>query len=130
MTEPTPPPKYWIPAVVICAVVFLGVALASYFFHWHWAGTLWFGYTWPSLKGNGPEALVQTIVYGAIAIIFVPVVRRFIARIANDIHHSIHVHGTEITAHLHHIGKHLDLPEFEHSDAYQEHLAKHKKRMQ
>ena len=71
--------------------------------NWHWAGNLWFNYGWPSDKGNGPEALQQTIVYFTIAAVFVPVVRHFIAREFDKVHHSIHVHGTEITAHLHHI---------------------------
>ena len=44
----------------------------------NWLYTLWYGYFWPSLKGNGPEALVQTIVYGALAYLLVPVVRRFV----------------------------------------------------
>ena len=43
----------------------------------HGAWSLWFNYFWPSLKGNGPEALVQTVVYGGIAVLLVPVVRRF-----------------------------------------------------
>lgn len=44
----------------------------------HWLYTLWYGYAWPSLKGNGPEAVIQTVAYGAIALALVPVVRRFI----------------------------------------------------
>ena len=52
----------------------------------NWLYTLWFGYFWPSLKGNGPEALVQTVVYGVIAIIFVPPVRRWFAGHMNAVH--------------------------------------------
>ena len=43
----------------------------------NWLYTLWYGYVWPSLKGNGPEAVVQTVVYGVLAIILIPPVRRF-----------------------------------------------------
>ena len=48
-----------------------------------WLYTLWFGYVWPSLKGNGPEAVVQTIVYGAIAMAVYPPLRKW----SRDGHH-------------------------------------------
>ena len=38
---------------------------------------LWYGYAWPSLKGNGPEALIQTIVYGALAVAIYPPLRKW-----------------------------------------------------
>ena len=41
---------------------------------------LWFNYFWPSLKGNGPEALVQTVVYAGIGLTLVPVVRKFLRK--------------------------------------------------
>ena len=44
----------------------------------HVIHVVWFGYFWSSLKGNGPEALVQTIVYGAIAYAVVPPFRRWV----------------------------------------------------
>lgn len=37
----------------------------------------WFGYFWPSLKGNGPEALVQTVAYAAIAYAVYPPFRHW-----------------------------------------------------
>lgn len=45
-----------------------------------WLAHLWFTYFWSSDKGNGPEALQQTVVYAAVAALFVPVVRHFIER--------------------------------------------------
>ena len=43
-----------------------------------WIHHLWFTYFWPSLMGNGPEALVQTVAYGLIAYLFIPPFRRWI----------------------------------------------------
>ena len=63
----------------------------------NWLHELWFGYFWPSLQGNGPEALVQTVVYGAIALVFIPPVRRFVARHVE----AIKAHVTAEHAHLH-----------------------------
>lgn len=60
---------------------------------------LWFNYVWASLKGNGPEAIVQTIVYGLIAIIFVPPVRRWFNCHMKAVHEKLdHVifHSPEI----------------------------------
>jgi hypothetical protein len=116
---------YWGLAILVCSIVFLVVALVSILGNWHWLYTLHFGYLWPSIKGNGPEALAQTAVYFLIAAIFVPVVRKFIAKEFAKVHHSIHVHGTEITAHLHHIAKESGLDPFEHSDEYKAHVANH-----
>lgn len=52
----------------------------------HTFHTLWFGYFYPSIKGNGPEAIVQTIVYFLIAVAFVPLVRKAIKREAKKLH--------------------------------------------
>src|ERR1035437_517636 len=43
-----------------------------------WFHHIWFQYFWPSLMGNGPEALVQTVAYGLIAYLFIPPFRRWI----------------------------------------------------
>ena len=64
-----------------------------------WLYDLYFNYVWPSLKGNGPEALVQTVVYGILALIFVPPVRRWAEKEAKHLHAKIdHVikHSTDI----------------------------------
>lgn len=70
---------------------------------------LWFGYFWPSDEGNGPEALQQTVVYGLLAVIFVPLVRKwFMARMA-ALHEKLdHAHDK-----IDHIIRHSpDIPEF------------------
>ena len=67
---------------------------------------LWFGYFWPSLQGNGPEALIQTVVYGAIAVLFVPPVRHWFERE----HDKIHAKMDHIIFH------HPDIPPFKPKD--------------
>lgn len=60
---------------------------------------LWFNYFWPSLKGNGPEALVQTVVYGLIAIVFVPPIRRWFKAHLESIHAKVDhliLHSSEV----------------------------------
>jgi hypothetical protein len=51
--------------------------------------TLYYGYLWPSLKGNGPEAIAQTVLYGAIAVLVVPAARAFITRHVGDLHDKL-----------------------------------------
>lgn len=58
--------------------------------------TLWFGYVWPSLKGNGPEAIFQSIVYGMIAFAVYPPLRDWAKR------ESAHIHGRLDHIILHH----------------------------
>lgn len=58
----------------------------------HWMHVLWFTSFWPSLLGNGPEAIIQTVVYGAIAVLFIPPVRRFVVRHVD----SLKVHATAL----------------------------------
>jgi len=125
--NPTTPQtkSYWGIAILVCSVLFLIVAVVSSYGNWHWASNLWFNYAWSSDRGNGPEALQQTIVYAIVAVVFIPVVRRFIAREFAKVHHSIYIHGTEITAHLHHIAEESGIARFEHSDEYKEHVANH-----
>ena len=52
----------------------------------HEVNYIWINYFWASLKGNGPEALVQTVVYGALAYSFVPAFRRFVNNHVRSIH--------------------------------------------
>ena len=63
---------------------------------------LWFGYAWPSIKGNGPEAIFQTVLYGAIAIIFVPPIRRWFV----EEHKKIHAKLDHVIKH------HPDIPPY------------------
>ena len=80
---------------------------------WHWLYTAWFGYTWPSLKGNGPEALVQTVVYALLAYLFIPPFRRWVnahfkaqKKSSDDVHLKLD----------HIIKHHPDIPKFVHPD--------------
>jgi len=69
----------------------------------NWLYTLWFGYVWPSLKGNGPEALVQTVVYAAIALAVYPPLRKWAKYEVGHLH-----------AKVDHLVKHLpDVPKFD-----------------
>ena len=56
---------------------------------------VWFQYFWSSLKGNGPEALAQTVLYAAIALIFVPPVRRYVNNHVKSIHERLERHHKE-----------------------------------
>ena len=49
---------------------------------------------WPSLNGNGPEALAQTLVYGLIAVALIPPIRRAIERFTKRHVDSIKAHVT------------------------------------
>lgn len=72
----------------------------------NWLHGVWFGYFLPSLLGNGPEALVQTIVYGAIALIFIPPVRRWMARHVDSIKAHITAEHDAVHEKLDHIIHH------------------------
>jgi hypothetical protein len=75
----------------------------------HWLSVLNFGYLWPSLKGNGPEALAQTVVYGTLALYFVPKVRAWVNRHVDGLHAKLDVAHKKMD----HIIKHSnDIPEF------------------
>ena len=52
----------------------------------HWLYVQWFDYWWPSIKGNGPEAVVQTVAYAVIAYIFIPPFREWFQK---DLHAKI-----------------------------------------
>ncbi len=56
--------------------------------YWFW-WTLWFGYSWPSLKGNGPEALIEMAVVALVASILYPPIRHAIKREFEKIHHKL-----------------------------------------
>ena len=74
---------------------------------------LWIEYFWSSLKGNGPEALVQTAAYGVIAAVLVPAVRHFLHREFDKV--KTHVSGENALIHAkmdHIIKHHPDIPDF------------------
>ena len=55
----------------------------------HELNYLWINYFWSSDKGNGPEAIQQTVIYAVAAVIFIPPVRHFIKREFEKVHHKI-----------------------------------------
>ena len=73
---------------------------------WHEINYLWINYFWSSLKGNGPEAGFQTVIYAAIAVVFIPAVRKFFKR------HFASVHAKLDEAHrkIDHVIAHSDIP--------------------
>lgn len=72
----------------------------------HWLNYIWISYFWSSDKGNGPEAIQQTLLAVVAAAILIPVVRKAIKR------ESAHLH-----AKLDHLIKHHpDIPSFTHPD--------------
>ena len=73
-----------------------------------WLHTQWFGYFWPSDKGNGPEAIQQTLVYGLIAAILIPPVRHFFKRHFEKLHSKM----DHIIEHTESIPDYVE-PEFE-----------------
>jgi hypothetical protein len=76
----------------------------------HWLSALWFNYFWPSLKGNGPEALIQTVVYGVAAWLFIPPVREWMNNHMKELHKKL----DEAHAKLDHVITHsTDIPPFD-----------------
>ena len=68
----------------------------------NWLPGLWFGYWWPSIKGNGPEDITSLVVVAIVTGLFVPRVRRWWVAREQALH-----------AKLDHIIKHHpDIPEF------------------
>jgi hypothetical protein len=84
----------------------------------NWLSSFWFNYEWPSLKGNGPEALTQTVVYGIIIILIVPPIREWFKCEYEKVKHhatkevaTLHARIDDTHAHLDHLIKHLpDVP--------------------
>lgn len=68
--------------------------------------TLWFGYAWPSLKGNGPEALVQTIAYAAVAMAVYPPLHRWVTKEERAMRAELHRKVEHI------IKYHPDIPDY------------------
>lgn len=64
----------------------------------NWLHHLWFTWFWPSDLGNGPEGIQQTVLYGIIALIFVPPIRRWFKRHIKSIHDKLdHQHEEHLT---------------------------------
>lgn len=63
-----------------------------------WLSDFWFGYAWPSDKGNGPEAIQQTVVYAAVAVLVWPRARRAAHRFVDRKADAIKAHmSSEVT---------------------------------
>jgi len=76
----------------------------------HWLSYQWFNYWWPSDKGNGPEAIQQTLVYAATAALFVPIIHRWITKHLDALHAKLDK-SHELMRHI--IKYHPDIPEIE-----------------
>lgn len=73
----------------------------------HWLSHQWFGYWWPSDKGNGPENIQWSLIAAAVVAIFVPAVRAFFKRHFESVHAKMdEVH--RMAAHI--IEHHPDIP--------------------
>lgn len=82
-----------------------------------WLHNLWFNYAWSSDKGNGPEALQQTVIYGLIAVVLIPPIRHAMERFAKRHVESIKSHveheNAKVHAKLDHVIKHSkDIPDY------------------
>jgi hypothetical protein len=88
----------------------------------HWT---WFHYFVPSLWGNGPEAVVQTVVYGIAAVLILPPTRHWMQRHVDSIKEhmsgetkALHEKMDEAHQKIDHIIKnHPDIPDFRKRDA-------------
>jgi uncharacterized membrane protein len=111
--------------VIGAVVVIVAVSVVAYFSHWHWLGNLWFNYAWSSDKGNGPEAIQQTIVYALLAVLIIPPVRKWFLAKFHRIHQKIDQGHAEIKEHLernaalsrHIIKHHPDVSNTDHTGA-------------
>lgn len=54
--------------------------------------TLWFGYFWPSDKGNGPEAILELIILAVIGRLIWPKIKRHIDALHHKMNHIIEHH--------------------------------------
>ena len=76
----------------------------------NWCHYMWFGYFWPSLKGNGPEAIAQTVVYGVIGYAVYPPFRNWVNRRFS----SLHEKHDDLHAKIDHIiTHHPEIPEYQ-----------------
>lgn len=66
--------------------------------------TFWFGYWWPSVKGNGPEDITSLILVGIVTAIFVPRVRRWWVVREQHLHAKLE-HVMKQNAHIIHHSK-------------------------
>ena len=73
----------------------------------HALWTFWLNYFWASLKGNGPEAIIQTIVYAGIAYAVYPPFRKWLMHETGELHAKMD----------HIIRHHPDIPDYKEKNA-------------
>lgn len=72
----------------------------------------WFGYWWPSIKGNGPEDLTSLVIVGVVTAIFVPKVRAWWIAREKAVHEKLD-QSIKLSKHL--IKHHPDIPNEDHN---------------
>ena len=72
----------------------------------HTLYVLWFGYFKPSLYGNGPEALIQTVAYAAVAVAVYPPLRKWATKEERAMRAELHSKVDHIIKH------HPDIPDY------------------
>ena len=72
----------------------------------HTLYVLWFGYFKPSLFGNGPEALIQTVAYAAVAVAVYPPLRKWATKEERAMRAELHNKVDHIIKH------HPDIPDY------------------
>lgn len=52
----------------------------------NWLHQMWFGYVYPSLKGNAPEDAFHLLVFAILGVVIYPPARKFFAKEWNHLH--------------------------------------------
>ena len=73
----------------------------------NWLHTVWFGYGWPSLQGNGPEALIELVLLAVLGRIFWPRIKRFLHKEDAALHRKME-ENKRLLCHI--IDHHPDIP--------------------
>ena len=77
----------------------------------NWLPGLWFGYWWPSIKGNGPEDITSLVIVAIVTGLFVPRVRRWWVAREQALHAKLD-HSARLLRHV--IEHHPDIPNEDH----------------
>lgn len=83
----------------------------------HEVSYIWVQYFWASLKGNGPEALVQTVVYSLAAYVLVPPFRKWVNGGFKSVHAKLDQHHESVLAQAEgHHEQHMEILKKHHED--------------